>query len=84
MKIIFWIAEESTPLSSTETVVEVVREHVRLGQLTMAIGVSVFILFLILAELTELLSQHLSTDSQRGLGHHGLGGHVASSRCPPL
>jgi hypothetical protein len=52
MKIIFWISEETTPLSSTKTDVEAVREHsayeierlqrrirehVRLGQLTVAI-----------------------------------------------
>ncbi len=71
VKIVFWIAEESTPLISTETVVEAVRghfayeierlqrrirEHVRLGQLTLAVGLSVLTLFLTLAELTEWLS----------------------------
>ena len=72
VKIVFWIAEASTPKIPTATVVEAVRghfayeierlqrrirEHVRLGQLTLVVGLSVLTLFLTLAELTSWLPQ---------------------------
>ena len=70
IKIVLWISGEATPGISAETLVEAVRahfryeivrlqrrirEHVRLGQLALAVGLVVLTVFLTLAELTRFL-----------------------------
>jgi hypothetical protein len=70
IKIVLWISSEPTPGISAETLVQAVRahfryeigrlqrrirEHVRLGQLTLAVGLVVLTVFLTLAELTRFL-----------------------------
>ena len=74
-KLVFWISDEPAPRLSTETIADAVqthfkyeveklqrrmREHVRQGQLTLVVGLTVLIAFLSLAELTlKLPAGHL-------------------------
>ena len=70
VKIVLWLAAESAPAISTETIVEAVhshfayeidrlqrriREHVRQGQLALGMGLAFLTMFLTLAELTSLM-----------------------------
>ena len=70
VKIVFWVAEESSPGISNDTIIEAVRshfvyeierlqrrtrEHVRQGQLALGLGLAFLTLFLTLAELTAWL-----------------------------
>lgn len=70
IKIVFWIADEPTLQIPTETVIEAVRayfgyeviryqrrlrEHVRQGQITLAVGLTAMTIFLVLGEMTQWL-----------------------------
>ena len=83
IKLVFWITEDTAPQLSTETVVDAVqahfryeseklqrriREHVRQGQLTLVVGLTVLIAFLSLAEFSLLLpAGHLRQILREGL-----------------